>query len=648
MSSSSALELDRGDDDRHDENDEELAPLENSSPLDERILSIVRNASTTTKNDDGRRRTVVRPALLASELGLSVEEATRELCGLLSAVGGGEDGASFVFERVEMPSSSSSGGGGGGDAVEGSAAAATMMASAAAATTMAFTFPADFETRAKRYRRRSEWKHRLRTIAGGVVKAVKVFTAFGLIVSLAVLIVAAICLLVAAVIALARGGQGGGGNHRNHPLMHRLRYLFFQLRSILWLYAVCGSSIDSNADPFLRECAGDVAFAMSMFCGNPMHPFFWFRVGGMRRRWARARRTRGWGGGGNYGGSGGDGIAMMRRGTWGDDDDDDGPSQRNNNRSFDSSGQEQRGLLSIAVEFLFGPNNDTTAPDGNDDNNNSPPARELEKWKFRASIIMTLSAKSQNDGVSLRDLLPFVDNPPAAAEDPSAMREALRIVTYFNGRPIDVVGKEATSGSGGGGGASDVYSGMDARFCFPEIVAEMDCQKLIALGSSEFAPPAFVNNENRSNNIASILYKEEEYDFGSSSNASDDIPDYLYERPFVLTELSRQQFGRCATLGFLNFVGLIIVQSAVMPGGLLELPVDAGTVGGRPRSSRRSGSASLIALASVLVLKLLHVLRFYAGLFFMLPVLRLVIVLIRNYGVDKRNQRRLNFVRVEL
>ena len=66
-------------------------------PLDERILSAVR---LSKRDADGLRR--VAPARLSSELGLSVEDATRELCGLLAAVGGT---AGFAFERVGMPSS---------------------------------------------------------------------------------------------------------------------------------------------------------------------------------------------------------------------------------------------------------------------------------------------------------------------------------------------------------------------------------------------------------------------------------------------------------------------------------------------------------------------------------------------------------------
>ena len=225
-------------------------------PLDERILSAVR---LSKRDADGLRR--VAPARLSSELGLSIEDATRELCGLLAAVGGT---AGFAFERVGMPSS---GGGSDGNGADESAGTAGQ----AAATAMVFTFPDDFEGLARRSRRGTDLRRRLATLAGAAVRALKVFAAFGLVISLSVLIVAAICVLVAALVAMARGG---GGHHRS-GLMGRVRYLALQLRSILWLYAICGSAVDGNQDPFMREVAGDAALALSLFCGNPMHPFFW-------------------------------------------------------------------------------------------------------------------------------------------------------------------------------------------------------------------------------------------------------------------------------------------------------------------------------------------------------------------------------------
>ena len=403
--------------------------------------------------------------------------------------------------------------------------------------------------------------------------------------------------MIAALIALARGGHNGNGGHRNHPLMHRLRYLFFQLRQILWLYAICGSAIDGNQDPFMREVAGDLAFMMSIFCGNPMHPFFWFRVGGMRQRWARVRNRRGWSGGGDTGMVG---VTMTRRGTWADD-------SSQSNRSVAQAGDQQRGLLSIATEFLFGPTSGESHAD-------------LEKARFRAAILLTLSTTTEGGGISLLELLPFTDNPPASAQDASAIRESLKIVTYFNGKPVES-GISSSSGEG-----------IDSRFCFPEIVSEMvDCSKLLTLTSSKFASPA----SNSGSNISSILYKEDGFDFGSSDNASSVVPEYLYEQPVVLTELSRPQFGQCVMLGLLNFIGVIWIQSAMSPGGLLDL-------------TPRSGSKTLVGVASILLIKLMTILRFYSKIFLALPLSRLVIVLIRNFFVNKRNKRRLNFIRTEL
>ena len=179
---------------------------------------------------------------------------------------------------------------------------------------------------------------------------------------------------------------------------------------------------------------------------------------------------------------------------------------------------------------------------------------------------------------------------------------------------------------------------MNAKFCFPELVAEFDCQALLSLGSSEYAPPASFDNGDIIGNFSSILYKEEEgYNFGSSIDASNDTPAYLHEKPLVLTELTQHQFGQCVLLGLLNLAGIVWIQSATMPGGLLELPTTAA-------SRSPAGGGSLIAIASFLVSKLLSVLRFYSGFFVALPLCRLAIVLIRNHARRKRNERRREFV----
>ena len=335
-------------------------------------------------------------------------------------------------------------------------------------------------------------------------------------------------------------------------------------------------------------CAISEGLTFMKFCVR-LHKF---RVGGMRQRWARIRRGRGWGGAGlsswNSGGGGGAWNEERRR-----------PS---------SSSAEQRGLLSMAVEFLFGPEGDEREQ------------QELERWKFRAAIVLALSSSTGGRGVALRDLLPYVDGPPVSAESSSAVGETLRIVAYFNGRPVD--------------SDEDSGSGIDSRFCFPEIVSEMDYQKVLALADSEFSPP--VSGSGRAD-LTTILYREESHDFGSTPSA--DVPEYLHERPHVLTRMSREHFGRCVVLGILNLVGLVWVRSAVMPGGLLQLPTNVA----RGRRSR-GGDPELAAAASWLVLRVLSVLRFYAGFFLLLPVFRLAIILIRNHFVARRNERRRAFV----
>ena len=72
--------------------DDQLPPFDPSlPPLDERVISVVRAAPDHT----------LRPARLASELGISVEDATAELCGLLRAVGGGKGVRPFNLKRSE-------------------------------------------------------------------------------------------------------------------------------------------------------------------------------------------------------------------------------------------------------------------------------------------------------------------------------------------------------------------------------------------------------------------------------------------------------------------------------------------------------------------------------------------------------------------
>ena len=116
---------------------DEVQPLSsatNHESLDQNILRLIHQCPLNDSN-----HYVIKPAYLASRLGISLDDAQSELCGLMSAVGGGEDGASFVFEKVE------------------SLNASTM--------TMVFTFPCDFESRALSYRRKLNWYTRFVTLS---------------------------------------------------------------------------------------------------------------------------------------------------------------------------------------------------------------------------------------------------------------------------------------------------------------------------------------------------------------------------------------------------------------------------------------------------------------------------------------------------
>lgn len=334
-----------------------------------------------------------------------------------------------------------------------------------------------------------------------------------------------------------------------------------------------------------------------------------------------------------------DGVTMVRSGTWGRDE-----SARRSPSSPDAD--DQRGLLSVAVEFLFGPD-DTESPGSQ--------ILEADKWKLRAAILVRLSEENESEGanrkgVSLRELLPFVDNPPASVEDASATSEALRIVAHFNGRPIAIE-------NGKGGSPSSPSQGIEARFHFPELMAETEDggtrQKILGSDFSSLSSPAEGGTV-----VRSVLCDN---DMGAEvgrmlvlGSDGDDVdrnpPTHLYERPFVLTRLSQRQFGQCVLLGAMNFLGVLWVRGTVSPGGLLELPVAtaAATTKRASRRRRGEGMGDILVVLAPFILGLLKVLNFYAVLFFLLPVFRLVILAVRNKFVDGRNRRRASFVRTEL
>jgi hypothetical protein len=494
--------------------------------LDERILSIVANCP----------KQEIRPAKLGAKLGISLEDACAELCGLLAAVG---EGSSFRFD---------------GDV-------------------MVFTFPPDFEKRARRYRRRQTIKESLGKAMQILVKFIKILTAFGLILSLLIVTVAAMIGLVAAIIAMSRAGHGGG--HRN-DLMRRLHSMFYTMRQLLWCYAMFGGNIQGQ-DPFLQEIAYDMALMTSLCCGNPGSLFFWMRASQLHNR----RRQRGWAPLNRNQSSNLEGVALVQRGTWGREEE-------------DTPGGEQeepcRGLLSVSVEFLFGHSPFVPGP------------TEPEKWKLRGAIIVQLSSRDAGNGVSLQELSPYVDSPPASLQCQSQIvAEGLSIVAHFNGRPL---------------AKDSVEPPTMARFLFPELMAES-----ISVVKYEEAP------DPDDGSWEYLLYSG---DVNVTSTRTGDksyqLPSSLQERRYLLTMLEKKQFQQCVLLGILNFIGVFCLRQSLEPGAVLDISNMAGGI-----------------LSVFLMRGLMPVLHFYSLLFFVLPLARLLIVVVLNAVRERRNRRRADF-----
>jgi hypothetical protein len=516
-------------------------------PLDERIINIVKTTPDRT----------IRPARLAAALGLSVNDACAELCGLLRAVGAGQDGASFRFETVE------------GQHV------------------MVFTFPPDFERRARRQRSQETLRNVLSVWATVTIKVLKVVTAFGLILSLLILSVAAMMALVAALVALSRAGHNGGG-HRNN-LMRHLRTLCMNMRQLLWCYAVfgpTGSGAQDGQDPFMREIAYDMALVSSVCCGNPGNIFFWMRAHQLGRR--RRRAYQGWSGN-RIESDTVEGVTLIRRGTWGHEEEED---EREASSSV-TAVEQHRGFLSMAVEFLFGTTPFTPGPS------------ESDRWKLRADVLVQLASANGAKGLPLDALAPYVDFPPVSLDDSaSIIGQGLMVVAHFNGTPTN--------------GQEQEESAIKSRFLFPELMAESS-----AVGRYE-AP---LDDSDDDDTWASLLYAKESMNSASATRRKTlDTPPTLNEAYYKFTKLSFQQLSHCTLLGGLNLIGVLWLGQSIAKGGIIEVK------DGNP-------------LAGFLRKGLLPTLRFYAVLFFVLPGGRLLLILVLNYIRRRRNVRRENLAR---
>jgi len=577
------------DDDGDDADDVDASAAALPPPLDLRVVDAVEKSATAT----GCEAIEIRPARLAAELGISVDDACAELCGLLSAVGGGGDGggATFRFEKATAASDDDGDRGGG----------------AKAPPVMVFTFPKDVRRRALRKRRRESMWAAAASALWFSVKALKIVTAFGLILSLFILCVAAIVGMVAAMVALSRTGGGGhGGQQQRAAMVRQIRYLFYTMRQMLWCYAVMGpdgdgDDDDGNAragsgDPYLREVAFDLSLLFSVCCGNPGSVFYWIRARQLSRR--RHRAFRGWGGRSVAAGTADvpdeDGVSLIRRrGSWGNDNDDYSQLRRNSNDTAitaDSSRQEHRGLLSVAVEFLFGPVPFYPGPS------------ETERWKLRAAILVE---RSSSNGISLREMAPYYDSPPKSLDDNARiLQEGLRMVSHFNGVPAI------------GGKDKNLSSEKDARFAFPELMAESS----VVTNYGDGICNATGIEDDCDTSWTSFLFATDAMPqrLAPSSNLSNQLPKILNESSYKLTKLHPKQFVHCCLLGFLNLIGVIWLGQSISPGGVLE--VDATSL-----------------LGMLFQRSLLPVLRFYAVLFFTIPAVRLLLLLILNQRLRHRN-----------
>jgi len=100
------------------------------------------------------------------------------------------------------------------------------------------------------------------------------------------------------------------------------------------------------------------------------------------------------------------------------------------------------------------------------------------------------------------------------------------------------------------------------------------------------------------------------------------LPEYLQEKHYVLTELSKKQFSQCCILNILNYIGIQMLRTAISKGGTLQI---------QNRSALSASNGILL------------ILDFYARLFFAIPLLRGMIIAMLNLRVNQRNKKRKEF-----
>ena len=215
-------------------------------------------------------------------------------------------------------------------------------------------------------------------------------------------------------------------------------------------------------------------------------------------------------------------------------------------------------------------------------------------------------------------MTPFFDNPPNSFQDvKQIIASGLEVVTHFNGIPIM---KETKNNE------NDSWNAAKSTFCFPELLGEAESG---GLPTPKTYASAMEDTSQASAVWYSLLYQPS-LDFQSLSVEMDEltmnaynsnIPKHLHEQKHVLTKLTPKQFYTCVALGVLNYLGMIWFCNAVQPKGALA-------------------SVMIIPFVQSFLMLLAKLLMFYAKLFFLLPTLRLGVIIILNYNLNQRNQKR--------
>jgi hypothetical protein len=475
--------------------------------------------------------------------------------------------------------------------------------------------PPDFQQRFRRNRRRSELKDVLRELGILLFKTIKVVTALGLFLSLLIVGVAALVAAVTALVAMTRYGGGGHGNAAggSRYLRQHVRTACDAFRNCLWCYAVfmpgnlnLGNGAGPNTDPFFRSLAADLSLLCGCLRGNPFSVWYWlhFRQRMRRQRQHTAPAYHG----------------IHRMGRWGSADDERGvdstrylsDSSGSSSADYASALGGERGLLSVAAEFLFGPTPFAPGP------------TPTERWRLRARVIVDASARGP---VSLADLSPFVDDPPASLLDHSkVVGQGLLLVSHFRGSP-----SLSTSKSSGTAPEEDVNvrGSPQSTFVFPELLAESSflSGSLLSVDGSSTIEPTWTKNllyDAHNNNIASssALPSNSAPALGRGSSAK--VPSFLVERQYQLTTLTQQQFVVCAILVTINGLGVLWLRQSLCGGGVLQM-------GKNPTQS---------AVGYLLCRIVVPVLHFYSIVFVALPLARLALIALWNVQIQRRNRRR--------